>query len=1096
MASTSSTTTDSIEQLVTTWMVSGRDEEVATAVAEVSEGRLLGVVKALGTYLTSEQDDLRTKGVDFLATVITRCPENTLNRQSVKVLTAFFCDKLDDTETIVPALKGLASLPPICSASDALVMINAVFAHVKMRALVQSVRFHVFKIIDGLIANHRETLKGMKSEFIASYINLAEGEKDPRNLLVAFAIARVILIDFDPVDHIEALSNIVFCYFPITFRPPPNDPYSITPDDLRVALRRCLNAHPGFGPIAIPIFLEKLAAGSPAIKRDTLQTMTECFPVYGSAFLRTSARQLWNALKLEIFQPTDGATEEAALATVQALVVTIHAEDDAQDEDVQGLARDACEECIGILREPEKSQAKPAIKVLSAFMATTPSVSRYTLAHAVPHLLKLYGDPNEVPSRHPVLLLLSDLIAAARDSVNVKSTPDSPEPPLAPFKDEVLGALISGVATLTTARAALAGLTGLVSTPHLLSDAELGFVVLKVNEVLELCFDEEHSDDRSAILKLLMTISSTSPVHVRDQTLPLLFSSLPARSPPREAVSARARYQHVLSALSTLSGPPPLFEALVAALTPRLTTLAFDVDSEGESELPAAYLHALLAAVKRTLAGKVDEGHADVAGYADTLVPGLYGLCVRAALRGGPAREPRVIGVAGDTIGLVVQSLTPARQQAFAAVLFPAFLAGNIAALCAAEHVSAEDKFLPFSAEATTAERNLLVLFEAGVIPLHPSVTIDADINACIEAILVQGLAHADTPRQAEAVFHIVGSIVNKHVDELGSFLEHKNTAYWSAQILDPTASPDRRRQAIRVWTWMCKGLLVRNHSLALSLIHRLFDVFADETISADAAKAFGDIAASDSVLTKRNGAVVKFLWAQKFASGILPRLMNGARDDSNLALQHTNLIALTALIKAIPNAAYAHEMTQLLPLLLRALALSVSDLTLRANALDTLLSTTTSTSTSTTSQNQVKDKGESTNDNPVLAEHAPALVRQLLAYTTARGAEATSTVRLPCLSSLSPLPSLHSPRFHVLVFTYVLTTHTLATANPHSLSPPPARPALRRAIRRPAPVQGGRAARARGGTGRPKAGREEGGGGCAGGLVQVRWVRWSRRWR
>jgi DNA repair/transcription protein MET18/MMS19 len=70
-----------------------------------------------------------------------RCPQNTLNKQSgscfrslklaeayfipVKVLSAFFCDKLDDTETIVPALKGLASLPPICSSSDALVIINA-----------------------------------------------------------------------------------------------------------------------------------------------------------------------------------------------------------------------------------------------------------------------------------------------------------------------------------------------------------------------------------------------------------------------------------------------------------------------------------------------------------------------------------------------------------------------------------------------------------------------------------------------------------------------------------------------------------------------------------------------------------------------------------------------------------------------------------------------------------------------------------------------------------------------------------------------------------------------------------------------------------
>jgi hypothetical protein len=61
------------------------------------------------------------------------------------------------------------------------------------------------------------------------------------------------------------------------------------------------------------------------------------------------------------------------------------------------------------------------------------------------------------------------------------------------------------------------------------------------------------------------------------------------------------------------------------------------------------------------LAGKRDEGHADVTGYADSLVPVLYGLCVHAALhdRGGPATDARVVGVVGDIIGLVVQSLSP-----------------------------------------------------------------------------------------------------------------------------------------------------------------------------------------------------------------------------------------------------------------------------------------------------------------------------------------------------------------------------------------------------------------------------------------------------
>jgi len=80
----------------------------------------------------------------------------------------------------------------------------------------------------------------------------------------------------------QSLFNIVFCYFPITFRPPPNDPYGISTDDLRLALRYAsyllyahsifdfisgaLNATPTFGPLAIPVFLDKLTAGSRATK--------------------------------------------------------------------------------------------------------------------------------------------------------------------------------------------------------------------------------------------------------------------------------------------------------------------------------------------------------------------------------------------------------------------------------------------------------------------------------------------------------------------------------------------------------------------------------------------------------------------------------------------------------------------------------------------------------------------------------------------------------------------------------------------------------------------------------------------------------------
>ena len=48
-----------------------------------------------------------------------------------------------------------------------------------------------------------QALKNMGQQFISGYVLLAEGEKDPRNLLLAFAIARVLLVEFDVSKHVE-----------------------------------------------------------------------------------------------------------------------------------------------------------------------------------------------------------------------------------------------------------------------------------------------------------------------------------------------------------------------------------------------------------------------------------------------------------------------------------------------------------------------------------------------------------------------------------------------------------------------------------------------------------------------------------------------------------------------------------------------------------------------------------------------------------------------------------------------------------------------------------------------------------------------------
>jgi DNA repair/transcription protein MET18/MMS19 len=49
-------------------------------------------------------------------------------------------------------------------------------------------------------------------QFLSGYIALAEGEKDPRNLMVAFTIVRVLIIEFDISEHVEVSLGSNLCF--------------------------------------------------------------------------------------------------------------------------------------------------------------------------------------------------------------------------------------------------------------------------------------------------------------------------------------------------------------------------------------------------------------------------------------------------------------------------------------------------------------------------------------------------------------------------------------------------------------------------------------------------------------------------------------------------------------------------------------------------------------------------------------------------------------------------------------------------------------------------------------------------------------------
>jgi DNA repair/transcription protein MET18/MMS19 len=109
-------------------------------------------------------------------------------------------------------------------------------------------------------------MRAMGDELLVGLTDLVSGEKDPRNLMIIFSMSRVIMMEWDIKSHAEVLFDSVYAYFPITFRPPPDDPYGITAQDLKDRLRDCLSASKLLAPYVIPNLLDKLDSTSLVVK--------------------------------------------------------------------------------------------------------------------------------------------------------------------------------------------------------------------------------------------------------------------------------------------------------------------------------------------------------------------------------------------------------------------------------------------------------------------------------------------------------------------------------------------------------------------------------------------------------------------------------------------------------------------------------------------------------------------------------------------------------------------------------------------------------------------------------------------------------------
>jgi len=120
-----------------------------------------------------------------------------------------------------------------------------------------------------------------------------------------------------------------------------------------------------------------------------LQALAACFPIYGAKVSGDWAAQFAEALTVEVFHATDTGLQDLAVAALRSLFSTLypdtpqlhqisHSKEEGdvdmtlpENEMVAGVAVKVVENSLEELKEPDKSNAKPATLVLNALMSAS-----------------------------------------------------------------------------------------------------------------------------------------------------------------------------------------------------------------------------------------------------------------------------------------------------------------------------------------------------------------------------------------------------------------------------------------------------------------------------------------------------------------------------------------------------------------------------------------------------------------------------------------------------------------------------------------------------------------------------------------------------
>ena len=760
----------------------------------------------------------------------------------------------------------------------------------------------------------------MGDESLLGITTLVAGEKDPRNLMIIFSMLRVIMIEWNIESHAEMLFDAVFAYFPITFRPPPNDPYGITAQDLKNRLRDCLSSNGALAPWVFPSLLDKLDSTSPATKKDVLQALAACGTTYGPITMARYSNTLWDAVKFEILTAQEVDLADEALVVFHAIAegLSESANIPHSSPPLSQYLKPIIKECLEHLHEPAQRQAKASGDILKAVASASMEAFAVVAKAVMPPLAVIYQSADGITAKRAILEVVNQMFEAANKVFGTWREPGSPhENPLAEFKDTLTGvysqALMGTVKEEVSFRLAAAkGLLLLSSMRSYLEDDEIGLFVQYFNEIV--LKEESYGRDelKQTAMAGLAEISRSKPRLIMDITFPAFLANLPDDEDSAEKVTS---YQTILEGLAEVSIEREPFETLCRRLLSK-----FDVLVRGPPRSTYPFTCAILSALLFTL-DRASQADGSLVNTYYTRIVVEYSKSVAVSDSTSIFRNTAVLDILGRVENLLIRTATLDQKK----------------------HVS-DNIYTLFASEALTDARPMLTVANSNpestilstwlLAGLPKDMQIHAFANASTTQLTLGELISFARSCKSQAVqlacLRQLSICINKHLKsaDLGIANDILMECYGvlrssSMDSLDPHPVEVEIRLTFAISKAMILRIVPNTNDILEGLLSLLEPAKYAPYISKLAASGFSNVLAPDDVLSKVNGAQMRLLAPQRVFQTLTPLIASKFREASSPTEKENYLTALSGLLSTLPSEIVMPELPTLLPLLLQSLDLT-----------------------------------------------------------------------------------------------------------------------------------------------------------------------------